>query len=191
MEQKLNELLEENEKVLWMGRPEKSQLLKAPDRRHQIMMWCVLAVFLLGSVALVIPYMVSIGRPVNVIAVAFIVINFVPGLMAFRPMMDQRLLEGKALYAITDRRAIALVKDAVFSLPVAGLEWIVTSRDLDRGSIRFGAAAYAKDQDDRADAVLGVLGVKDERTTTGFVFFHIPQVDAVAKLLRKEERTAA
>lgn len=191
MEQKLNELLEQNERVLWLGKPEKSKLLKAPDRRRQIIMWCVLAVFLAVSCVLVIPYMARIGRPVNVIAVAFIVINFVPALMAFRPMMDQRLLEHKAVYAITDRRVLAVVKDAVFTLPLAGLEWVITSRDLDRGSLRFGAAAYAKDQDDRADAVLGVVGVKDERTTTGLVFFHIPQVDAVAELLRKEERTAA
>ncbi|MCI5705512.1 MAG: hypothetical protein ACOX67_05495 [Oscillospiraceae bacterium] len=191
METVLNSLLEPQEKVLWFGRPEKSKLLEAYDRKHQFVLWGVMAAFLILTLAVVFPYMIKIERPPQVLAIAFAVINAVPVIMAIRPWMDQRLLEGKTVYAVTDRRVIAVVKESVYILPRLGTEWIITHRDGACGNLRFGAAAYAKDQDDRADAVLGVIGSKDGRSTSGLVFYHIADVDSVAGLLQNGKRTAA
>lgn len=188
MENTLNELLEHNEKVLWFGRVEKSRLLDAPDRRRQIALWCVAAVFLIATVAFVLPYMAGIGRPAQVLAIAFVVINFVPLLLASRPALDKMLLEGKTLYAVTDRRVIAVVKSNVYVLPLEGLEFAITGRSGTCGNIRFGAAVGSDSPDDRADAV---LGIQDQRQVTGLVFYHIADVDTVAGLLRSEERPAA
>lgn len=191
METVLNSLLQPKEKVLWFGRTEKSKLTEAYDRKHQMVMWGVMAAFLVLTLVLVIPYMVRIQRPPQVLAIAFVVINAVPVVMAVRPWMDQRLLENKSVYAVTDQRIIAVVKDSVYLLPREDLEWTVTHRDGACGSVRFGAAAYAKDQDDRADAVLGVVGSKDGRSTNGLVFYHIADVDAVTGLLGAEKPTVA
>ena len=171
--------------------PEKSKLLEAYDRKHQFVLWGVMAAFLILTLAVVFPYMIKIERPPQVLAIAFAVINAVPVIMAIRPWMDQRLLEGKTVYAVTDRRVIAVVKESVLYSPRLGTEWIITHRDGACGNLRFGAAAYAKDQDDRADAVLGVIGSKDGRSTSGLVFYHIADVDSVAGLLQNGKRTAA
>ncbi|MEA4955512.1 MAG: hypothetical protein VB096_08405 [Pseudoflavonifractor sp.] len=191
METVLNSLLEPKEKVLWLGRPEKSKLLEAYDRKHQFVLWGVMAAFLVLTLGLVFPYMIQIQRPPMVLIIAFAVINAVPVIMAIRPWMDQRLLETKTVYAVTDHRIIAVVKENVYILPRLDAEWIITHRDGACGSLRFGAAAYAKEQDDRADAVLGVIGTKDGRSTSGMVFYHIPDVDRVSAILQEEKSTAA
>lgn len=105
--------------------------------------------------------------------------------------MDQRFLENNTVYAVTNRRVIAVVKK-MYILPRAGLEWGITRRDGGCGNIRFGAAVYVKDQNDRANAVLGVVGSKDGCSTNGLVlFYHIADVDSVAVVFQEEKSTVA
>lgn len=181
MEQILKETLWPNEELLWMGRPSKSDLKAAPDRKMQIIKWAVMAVFLVLTLGILVPYMFKIGQSVGVLLISIIVINVMPVIIAFRPWLDQQLLENKTLCAVTDQRVISVVKDVIHELPRKDLEFMVSGREGSAGSIRFNGAIQVKKPNDRTDAVLGIP--KEEERPKGMVFFHIDGVDQVLDLL--------
>lgn len=181
MEERLKEALAPEEQVLWQGRTAPEKLLQASDRPKQIRLWIIFAVCVGLTLFALFPYLIYLQRPRDVMVVSFLVVNAVPLALAMRPWMDRNDLEKRAMYAVTDSRVIALVKDNVYSLPVNDLDWAVADRDGKAGCLRFGACVTKAKHDDRVDAVMSYTD--DDTGAVGMVFYHIDNVDAVADIL--------
>lgn len=181
MEERLKEILAPEEKVLWQGRTAPEKLMQAPDRPKQIRLWVIFAAFVGLTLFVLFPYLIYLQRPWDVLLVSFLVVNAVPLALAMRPWMDRNDLEKRSIYAVTDSRVIALVKDNVYSLPVDDLDWAVANRDGKAGCLRLGACVTKAKHDDRVEAVMSYTD--DDTGAVGMVFYHIDNVDTVADTL--------
>lgn len=189
METMLNQILNKDEKVLWFGRPVHNELSKAPDRTRQYINWGILALALGISVLGFLPYALSSGRSWDVILVTLLMINFIPVIMALRPMLDLRVLDRQTIYAITDRRIIAIVKNSIMELPRSrDMSLSVDRRDGVHGDLCFNGAVGKPTRDSRANAV---LGCRDERGLNGLIFYHVADPDYIASLVLPDPHSFA
>lgn len=185
MEQRLNEMLHPEEKLLWVGRPAKEKLLQAADRRLLIVGWVVAAVVGLLILCLGDPHLVSIGHPMSVILVLNGGYFGLALFFSLRPLVDHRTVIGNSLYAVTDQRIIALVKEHELvlmrdsAMPVAVVD----------GSVCFGNAVDVPARNGRVTAMLGARG--EEQELLGVTFYRLPDPAEVMALFTSAEEEAA
>jgi len=181
MEDRLKSALDESEKIIWYGTPQKIKLFSAPDKVSQYVAWGVTALMFLFSFGYFLPNSIVSGREMSAIIIALVVFNFVPLTIAIRPFLDKRQLEKNTIYAITDKRVIAIVKDKVHALPRDNsLVAAVTEHDGKTGNLCFNAAITAPVKKSRTNAVLGCSS-EDHRTVRGIVFYHIANPEALGQ----------
>ena len=118
MEARLKEALWEGEEVRWTGRPKHFPLL-GPDSKNGILTaWILSGLVLAAMVLFLVPQIASGSRSISESLVMATVALFVPGILSVRPFLDQRCLEQNTLYAITNYRIIAIVKEDLLYLPI-------------------------------------------------------------------------
>lgn len=182
MEQKLQTTLKDNEKVLWFGRPTKSKLFQSPDRISQYVAWGVMILMTILAFGVFLPYALSVGKSTGIILIGLVPMLFVPLAVAIRPYLDKKILEQNTIYAITDQRIIAVVKDNVMTMSRAQpLNNTIESRDGNSGNICFNAAIGKPEKNSRANAVLGFKRGND--SVAGLLFFHVSNPDEIVKAL--------
>lgn len=182
MEHTLQKILRDEEKVLWFGRPARSRLLCAPDKIRQCIAWGVAVVMAALTFGLFIPYAIRMEQELGLILIALGPLVFLPLAVAIRPYLDKKLLERDTIYAVTDQRVIAVVKDNVMIMPRdRRLACAVEGREGDSGNICFNSAIGQDVKKSRANAVIGFR--KDNGKVTGLLFFHVSDPDTVLRVL--------
>lgn len=176
MQEELKNALWEGEEVRWSGRPKPFQLLDSHSKRSTIITWIVSGVILLLVLAFWIPTAFSGTRSLSDVALLSVVALFLPAILSARPLLDKYCLERKTLYAITNFRIIAMVKDQVMYLPIRkGLAVDMDPSDDGCGTLRFGGSVGQPAKKSRVHAVVGIHDDNDVSTTSGLLFYHIDQ----------------
>ena len=118
MEQRLQEILQDGEVIRWIGRPTPFKLIQLPFRNAYFMTWLLSgALILSAALYLHLEHTMShmaLWERILIMAV----ISFLPALISLRPLLDKYCLERNTLYAITNRRVIALVRSEVMFIPL-------------------------------------------------------------------------
>ncbi len=170
MEQRLREALICGEEVRWTGRPSPFKLMDCPERRSIFLTWLLSALVLLGALL----YIAAVQHSGADWLIVAVVAAFLPVMLSVRPLLDKLCLEKNTLYAITNLRVIALVKDDVMYLPLGrGMRVAVEHQDHDCGNLCFGDAVGREGRKSRSDAVLGIRSEGNQPHMLGMLFYHI------------------
>ena len=183
MEQKLNEILKENEKVLWSGMP----AFKAMGATHKTMYAgkCVVVAFL--AIAFLMYYFLGVQEGTITFKPAVLVLAAV---LAAVPLMldwvDVKKMQ-KTVHAITDSRLISIVDGAVNSVEYAQVEEYKFVEDADgQVSLMCGSDMMNKGpRTCRTNAVFGLRMNAEGSACERFVLYAIPEADEVKKLITK------
>ena len=191
MEARLKEALWEGEEVRWTGRPKHFPLL-GPDSKNGILTaWILSGLVLAAMVLFLVPQIASGSRSISESLVMATVALFVPGILSVRPFLDQRCLEQNTLYAITNYRIIAIVKEDLLYLPIGKeLRAAVENRADGCGNLCFGTAVG---QPVRKSRTLAVLGLRDDDSRflmQGLMFYHVEEPEQVMEHIACMEHIA-
>lgn len=191
MEAQLKESLWEGEEVRWTGRPKPFELL-GPDSKNGILItWVISSLILAAMVLFLVPQAISGYRSVTECLVMAVVALFVPAILSVRPFLDKKCLEQNTLYAITNHRILAVVKDEVLFLPISKeLETAVEQRRNGCGNICFGKMIGQPLRKSRALAVLGLRDDDNRFLMQGLMLYHVDQPDQVMEQLPYLDRIA-
>ena len=185
MEEKLNSMLLKDEKVLWTGRPAPFKLMDLPSRNIILASWILSGSALLISLGLLIPFYIRTERSFADTAVLVVLLAFLPVMISTRPILDQYSLVKSTLYAVTNLRAIALIKEDSMYIPLQPKPSAsVETQPGGRGTLYLGEAVGVSP---RRLLYTAVMGVRTEGTANphvlGMLFFHVPDPEAAAKAL--------
>lgn len=191
MEARLKEALWDGEDVRWTGRPKPFALL-GPDSKNGILVtWVISGLVLAAMVLFLVPQIISGSRSVTECLVMAVVALFIPGILSVRPFLDKKCLEENTLYAITNYRIIAIVKEDVLYLPISKeLEAGVEHRADGCGNLCFGKMIG---QPLRKSRTLAVLGLRDDDSRflmQGLMFYHVDRPDQIMEQLICLDHTA-
>lgn len=185
MEDLLKKSLLEGESVLWSGKAAPFKLLEPPYGKSLFAIWGLSIVWIVGFAALYIPFALNIGIEWNTIVPMLILADFLPVLLSLRPILDQRDLQSKTLYAITNYRVISITRDQVKGLFLeAEMELDVLPESNGCGTVRIGLACKKSPLFVRAQSL---MGVKDEsgKKIAGLAFYHLRGPKETAELIRE------
>ena len=101
MEDKLSQLMESNEELLWTGRPEAFETMDKSNKRPIIIGEIIKAV---AFAALIIAYLIAGKRSGGVMPGLVVVLLVVAVYALASPFLTARALRNKAVYALTNRR---------------------------------------------------------------------------------------
>ncbi len=178
MEARLQEALWDGEEIRWSGRPKPFQLMDKTFKPSMIATWVISALILLAVIVLLGPAFINGTRSLSDVVVLSVISLFLPVILSARPFMDKRCLEEQTLYAITNFRIIAVVKDEVMYLPLGkGLNVAVEHQEDGCGNLRFGELVGKPPKKSRAHAVLGLRDDECKNDMLGLLFYHVDQPD--------------
>ena len=172
MQERLNQYLLDGEAVRWCGRPTPFRLLKSVGSTDMLITWALSLFLLVVSVFAILPRISTSGMTESALIV--LVICFLPGLLSLRPLRDKRLLEQDTIYAITNYRVIALVRDELMYIPLSSkLQVEVEPQDQGHGIVRFSSALDRDYGSTLANAVAGIPVEGSRYNMKGMLFYHI------------------
>ena len=169
MEQRLHEILMDGEQVRWTGRPSPFKLMQCPERNTFFATWLLSGAAVLLALFYLLPALDSTQRGGADWFVMLVVVAFLPAMLSLRPLMDKFCLEKNTLYAITDRRVIALVKDDLMYIPLDQKPAV----SVDCGNLCFGEAVGCGSGNSRSNAVLGIRESSSQNDMLGMLFYHV------------------
>ena len=174
MEQRLHEILMDGEQVRWTGRPSPFKLMRCPERNTFFVTWLLSGAAILLALLYLRPTLNSDQRGGADWFIMLVVVAFLPAMLSLRPLMDKLCLEKNTIYAITDRRVIALVKDDLMYIPLDQKPAVsVEGRDRDCGNLCFGEAVGCGSGNSRSNAVLGIRESSSQNDMLGMLFYHV------------------
>lgn len=185
MEQRLNDILLDGEEVRWSGRPAPFNLLDLPSRKSILTTWIISGAALVLVLAFLVPFYIETGRSLLDMAVLLVITAFLPLMISFRPVLDKRCLERSTLYAITNYRAIAFVKDDVMFIPISRkLKTAVSAQGKNCGSLCFGEAVDVSVNKHLSTAVIGVRTEGSSNPNVhGMMFYHVNDPESLLRYL--------
>lgn len=191
METRLKETLWDGEQVRWTGRPNPFPLLGPDSKKETLITWIISGLVLAAMVCFLVPLAVSGSRSVTECLVMAVVALFIPAILSIRPFLDKKCLEKNTLYAITNYRIIAIVKEDALYLPIRkDLEIAVEQRADGCGNVCFGKMIGHAPRKSRSLAVLGLRDDDSRYLMQGLMFYHVEQPDQVAAQLITPEQAA-
>ena len=184
MEGRLKEILWTDERLRWCGRPRPFVLLDRALRPVILLTWTLSAAALLAAAAVVRFVAATSLLPLSEILLLASVALFLPLALSLRPFLDKYSLEARTIYAITDRRIIAIVRDDVMYLPLAaGMRVDVDAQADGCGNLRFGEAAGVSASRNRSCAVAGIRSDDRRGGDLGLLFYHVDQPERLLSYL--------
>lgn len=102
-------VLEDNEKILWEGRPKSIKFFEEPHTTLTIIRWAISAILFFSAVRYW-AYAATISIEGNVKIGTTLFLVFCGVLVAIRPFLNIRNLEKRVIYLVTDKRVIAYRK---------------------------------------------------------------------------------
>ena len=183
MEQRLHEILMDGEQVRWTGRPSPFKLMQCPERNTFFVTWLLSGAAVLLALFYLLPALDSTQRG-GADWFVMLVVAFVPAMLSLRPLLDKLCLEKNTLYAITDRRVIALVKDDLMYIPLEQKPAVsVEGRDRDCGNLCFGEAVGCGSGNSRSNAVLGIRESSSQNDMLGMLFYHVSHPEQLLRYI--------
>lgn len=181
MEQNLQEILLEGEVVRWQGRPTPFKLLAVPARMFLLLTWGACLAALVLILGWLIPFYLRTERNMVDMVVLLVIVSFLPIMISIRPLLDKWSLERSTLYAITNYRVLALVKDELMFIPLSRhISHSIEARDGDAANLCFCAAVGQDVRKTLDNAVMGVRRTSaTQASVPGMLFFHIHQPEAL------------
>lgn len=183
MEQKLYELIGEDEQLLWFGKPE----FKLLGETHKTFFAVKTLVVAFGLVAFLMYYFLGVTNGTiqfkAAVPVILVVIAAVPVAIEW---LDAKKMQ-KTVYGITDCRMISMVDGAVHAVEYDKVKEFKFAEDADgqvslvcgKDVIKKGPRTY------RTSAVYGLTMSADNTTCERFVLYAIPEADQVKELVAK------
>ena len=183
MEEKLKDILLDGEEVRWSGRPAPFKLLELPSRKSILATWIISGCALALVLVFLIPFYIQTGRSLLDTAVVLVVAAFLPLMLSSRPVLDKRCLERDTLYAITNFRAIALVKEDMMFIPLSPkLKTAVAAQDGACGSLCLGEAVDVTPGKQLATAVIGMRTEGSANPNVrGMMFYHVNDPESLLR----------
>lgn len=183
MNDKLNEQLQEGEKLLWSGKPEFKTL--GETHKNIYAAKCVLIVAALIGFFSYYGTIVAAGQTEFKISVVVIMGALAAVILALE-WIDAGKMK-KTVYGVTDRRLISVVENAVHTLNYDKIEDYKFDTDKDgQVSLLVGKSAMsANARNHRTNAIYGTRMTDDGTACDRFVFYAIPEADKVEKLIKK------
>lgn len=183
MNNKLNEHLQEDEKLLWSATPE----FKALGETHKGFYIAKTVVVLAAMAAFMAYYLslVSIGQTDFKVIIVVIMAALAAVVLALE-WVDAGKMK-KTVYGITDRRLISVVENAVHTVDYDMIKEYKFDTDKDgQISLVIGKSAMAaKARAHRTNAVFGTRMTDDGTACERFVLYAIPEADKVEALMKK------
>ena len=184
MEQRLHEILMDGEQVRWTGRPSPFKLMQCPERNTFFVTWLLSGAAVLLALFYLLPALDSTQRGGADWFVMLVVVAFLPAMLSLRPLLDKLCLEKNTLYANTDRRVIALVKDDLMYIPLEQKPAVsVEGRDRDCGNLCFGEAVGCGSGNSRSNAVLGIRESSSQNDMLGMLFYHVSHPEQLLRYI--------
>lgn len=184
METRLQEALWEGEEIRWSGRPKPFVLMDKTFKSSILTTWIISACFLVFILFLMATAISSGSHSLSDLIVLAVVAFFLPAILSIRPLLDKKCLEEKTLYAITNFRIIAIVRDEVMYLPIGkGINVAVERHEDGCGSLRFGDLVGMPAKKSRSHAVLGLRSEESKSTMRGLLFYHVEQPEQLMSYL--------
>lgn len=191
MEARLKEALWQGEEVRWTGRPKPFALLGPDSKTGILVTWVISGLVLAAMIMFLVPQLISGYRTVSECLVMAVVALFVPAILSVRPFLDKKCLERNTLYAVTNYRIIAVVKEDVLYLPISkGLVAAVEHRSGGCGNVCFGKMVGQPLRKSRTLAVLGLHDDDNRFLMEGLMFYHLDRPDQVMEQLIALEHIA-
>jgi len=184
MEQKLNDILVDGEKLLWSGKPE----FKSLGETHKNFYAGKVVVVAFALIAFFMYYFIGVKEGTIPFKAAVLVIM---GVVAAVPLalewLDVQKMN-KTVYAVTDKRLISLVDTAVNTLTYDLIREYKFAEDADgQVSLVCGCDMMKKSpRTYRASAVYGLRMKDDHSECERFVMYAIPEADKVKKLVANQ-----
>lgn len=176
MDTRLKDALWEGEEVRWSGRPKPFALMDRLIRPSILMTWAVSGLILVLTTVLLGLSVVRGARSLTDALVLAAVVLFLPVILSVRPFLDRRCLEDRTVYAITNFRIIAVIKDEVMYLTLRkGMSVSVDSQGDGCGNLRFGDTVGKPAKKARVHAVLGIRDDELRNNVLGLLFYHVDQ----------------
>lgn len=139
-----------------------------------LLTWAFSILVLISVAALLGPALADGKQPFTDVPALSIVSLFLPVILSIRPFMDKRCLENQTLYAITNYRIIAVVKDEPMYLTIGkGMQVAVDQQEDGCGNLRFGDTVGKPVEKSRVHAVLGTRAEDHKSDMLGLLFYHV------------------
>lgn len=180
MEKRLQAALLEGERVRWSGRPAQFRLMHSTYRSAVVLTWLMSVCVVLLVAYFLAPYYWSHTLSGDLLLAALVMV-FMPAMLSVRPLLDKRTLEKETVYAVTDRRVLAIVKDEVMAMPLEGLTAVAKGWDGTCANLCFGKAAEIPEYKSRVYAMSGVREYTDE--LDGILFYHVDRPEQLIRCL--------
>ena len=183
MEQKLKEVLVEGEQLLWSGKPE----FKTLGETHKNTFAVKAVVVAFAAIAFLMYYLIGVKN--GLIAFKAMVL-LLTAVLAAVPLSLEWLAAQKmkkTIYAVTDRRLIAMVDTATNIVTYDKIKSYKFAEDADgQVSLVCGCDMMKKSpRSYRSSAVFGLRMKEDGSECERFVMYAIPEADKVKKLVVK------
>ena len=183
MEQKLQEILEEGEQLLWSGVPEQFEMMNATYKTFLVRKILLIAVGIVGLSGWYISAAIANGVKIQPVAIIVCALPFLYSI--YSDFADVKKLQNKILYGMTDRRMIT-VGNGVSSVPYEKVDCWKLDADADgMVSLVCGMdAVKGKAHTRRSAAVCGARTNIDTDLCESYVMYGITKdAKAVEKII--------
>lgn len=183
MEEILKPILEEDEKLLWSGRPESFETLDKTHKSNFIKRCVITAAVTAVLLAL---YFIAIGRTgAEVKAGLVVIVLLMAAYSVVSPLLHASQLRKKVQYAVTDKRLV-IIKDEPKAMPYSqiGIAAIKTDADGHSSLLCGPSAVKSADIRWRGDTAAGIRTDTDSGLCDALVMYAVPEPEKLRAVLR-------
>ena len=183
MEQKLYELIGEDEQVLWMGKPQ----FKTLGETHKTFFAVKALLVAFALLAFFSYYFIGVlNGTIQFKWMVLVIMGVIGAVPVMLEWLDAKKMQ-KTVYALTDRRMISLVDGAVHAVEYDKVKEYKFEKDADgQVSLVCGKDVMkTSPRNYRTNAVYGLSMSGDNTVCERFVLYAIPEADEVKKLAAK------
>ena len=183
MEDKLQKILNENEKVLWSGTPEAFDTLDNTYRTPYLLKTVIAALIAIVVSVFYVNYAANNGIPVKIGVIIFLAALAV--MIAWPDLSDAKKLKTNVLYALTDSRMIVISGIEVAEVEYDKVDAFTFAEDADgHTSLLCGAEAMEEKPSSRRFSTLKGARFNDGKLSS-FVMYALPDADKVRSIVAK------
>ena len=183
MEEILKPVMDEDEKVIWTGRPESFETI---DKTHKTSFIRRTITTVVVTAVLFALYFFAIGRTGAEVKMGLIVIILLlSGYIVISPLLHASQLRRKTRYAVTDKRLV-IINGEPKAMPYSNITIAALKSDNDGHSTLLCGPEAVKESPTkwRSDAALGIRTNNDSGLCDSLVMYAVPDPEALREALR-------
>ena len=176
--------LKGNEELLWNGKGKADALINAGNKTKLMIRWIACAIVGLGFTAFYLPYAIGHQFPTNNTIISVGVVVALALVIAYGPIQEWKILNGKMNYLLTNRRVMSIKDGNVHEFAVDA-ETPCRAEKLDNGTyvVFIGeAACRTKLSQARTNAMIGIKD--DANQVIGMVLYGVSNAEEISRYLK-------